>query len=115
MFVLNKGFNIKTKLEQLESENQNLKRRIKLLEKRLAKFRTKNNDLTQEITELDQEIEVVKATKEKTIRIKTCPKCGRELQIIDISHSKMELCTNNKCDYRKIIKYKQGSKRDIIT
>ncbi|KKP53378.1 MAG: hypothetical protein UR43_C0005G0087 [candidate division TM6 bacterium GW2011_GWF2_33_332] len=75
---------------------------MKILEKRLGKFRSKNKELCDEIEELDVEAETKKALKTTPLKEDGCPKCGRDLNVSSVPHGELEICTNPDCSYRKV-------------
>ena len=87
-------------VKQLQAENDRLKKRVRLLEKRLAKFRKKTNDLEDEIEELDILAEIKTTLNTKVKSDDRCPQCGRELQYHSLPFGELVLCSNETCKYR---------------
>ena len=93
-----------SKEESLIKENERLKRRIKLLEKRLQKT-------TVEVEELSEEIEVIEAKKKpakKKAKHHTndeCPSCGSMLtdEELPFGGKILQLCSNKKCFFKRVI------------
>lgn len=91
----------------LKAENERLKKRIKHLEKRLARARgahEQNEELQVEIETLEALTKPRKEAKRPQHQI--CPKCNGDLERMDAGPMTLILCTRPECKYTKTVKRK---------
>lgn len=84
-------------LEQLKSENKELRSTVKSLERQLKKL---NKEFK---AEYNQDELIEEDIKDKTPKKQKCHKCARgNIQIVELGPKRLENCTV--CDYRKLLK-----------
>lgn len=97
---------LKRRIKRLEEENKRLKGTIKTLE---AYKNVTDNYIDGKLDGIPVEDVIKAVSKEKKLKdIKKkevdCPKCGNILHYIKGPMGKIEVCKNEFCDHRKVVK-----------